>query len=132
VLLIGGAISVIGLLRSFRLGVWMTASEIVIRSWFVTHRRPVDGELKCAVVEYSGFINWMNTDGSGRWIKTLRITAVDLDVTANGLLASRKSAEAQAREINFQVASAMPNGEPNSVRFPSGGFRHKQSRHLRE
>jgi hypothetical protein len=53
------AVSALG--RAPWLGVWLAPHEIVVRSWFVTRRYPIDQHTKCSVVEYEGVLNgWVS------------------------------------------------------------------------
>jgi hypothetical protein len=52
-------------------GVWVNNKEIVVRSWFVTRRYPLDGDFQCKVVQYEGVLNAGGSEFTGRWEKVL-------------------------------------------------------------
>jgi hypothetical protein len=52
-------------------GVWVNDEEIIVHSWFVTRRYPLDGDFQCKVVQYEGVLNSGGTEFTGRWEKVL-------------------------------------------------------------
>jgi hypothetical protein len=68
ILFISGAFFV---LRGPWWGVWVTSESVVVRSYFVTRRYPIDSHFQCGFMAFEGTLNAGNADGSGRWLKAL-------------------------------------------------------------
>jgi hypothetical protein len=98
-------LSLSGLIRCAVIGIWVGEDVLIVRSWYTTRKIPMSTSLHFEVAEYSGWINWFNADGSGRWLKAIRIQSDARDWTAMATISLNASARRQVGFLNSLIAS---------------------------
>jgi hypothetical protein len=91
-------------------GVWVNDESIIVRSWFITRRYPLNGDFQCAVIPYEGVLNAGGDERSGRWQKVLvfsRSPQIEVRPARATLVLGAARAQRQADEVLRRVEAQL-------------------------
>ena len=100
-------IVILATLRSALIGIFISDTHIIARSWLVTYRWTHEQVVAVRPLPYEGLLNEGNIDGSGKFLVVvgfrIRSARGDRWVVIRGTISSRRSLSRQLQQIREQL-----------------------------